>query len=504
MPLSISPLAHRLSRPVDAASLGLFRVLWGLTMCLEARWVQGQLTQLHDPGSFHFAFPGFSWIRHFPSAWMMEIETAAMMVGAIGIALGICTRPAIALFLATFAHFFFAEAAAYNNHFYLIVLVNFLLLFCDSDRCFSLRRWRVGNSPVLPDSIPVWQLHILRAQVFIVYFYGAISKLSRDWLIEMEPVRFWLHHTPKAPEWLVPLLRQPWFTPLTAWGGLFIDLVCPFLLLHRRTRYFAIGVLTLFHLANSQIFNIGYFPIMGMVLLLPFLPPDLMKRRTRETSATVADAPAAPLSRFVTGLLVAYFLFQILFPLRWHLWRPANPLWTEKGQEFAWRMMLQEQISSLELRFADPEVQALVERRPDVLPPLSPALRRALDSHPHFVWQYVQELRRNLEPFGKEDAAIHAFVASSLNGRAYTPLIDPNIDLAKAKYPLWRVPDWILPTPTGPIDFEAIKPFQDYHRFADEALRRWIADHPGPATSILKLYDDQPQSRPSARSGLTR
>ncbi|HRQ89441.1 MAG TPA: HTTM domain-containing protein, partial [Bacteroidia bacterium] len=142
MSLSTSSLAHRLSLPVDAASLGLFRILWGLTMCLEARWVHGQLAQLHDPGSFHFAFPGFSWIRHFPSAWMMEIETAAMMVGAIGIALGICTRPAIALFLATFAHFFFTEAAAYNNHFYLIVLINFLLLFCNSDRCFSLRRWR--------------------------------------------------------------------------------------------------------------------------------------------------------------------------------------------------------------------------------------------------------------------------------------------------------------------------------------------------------------------------
>jgi len=477
-----------LIQPVDASNLGIFRICWGVVMCLEANWLHNQMQDRHHPDVFHFYFPGFSWIRHFPAAWMMEVEMVVMLIAAILMALGAFFRPAAVLFTLTYTHFFFSEALAFNNHFYLIILVNFLLLFTDADNAFSLKqraRARIGAAP-LP--VPAWHYLILKWQVVIVYFYGAVAKINHDWLIEMEPVRFWLHHSPHPPDFLAGIIKQDWFTPLTAWGGLFIDLFCPFLLLAKRTRLLAIIILVSFHGLNSQIFKIGYFPLIGIILLIPFLPPGMFRRRSKKESDVAElrqpfSTPRlpAPILRYI---LVIFFLFQLLFPLRWHLWRPANPSWTQVGQEFAWRMMLIERIGTFEIRFADPQVRKWIEQRPDFLPTLAPTAFLSMDQNPHFIWQYVQEIKKTLSQYGKADTSIHVFATNSLNGRPYYPLINPHVDLASAEFPPGTVPDWILPLPDLKVDFDQLLPFKDYRRHGKEAIEKWIAENPGPASSI--------------------
>jgi uncharacterized membrane protein YphA (DoxX/SURF4 family) len=477
-----------LMRPVDASTLGIFRICWAVMMCIEANWLHNQMQDRHHPDVFHFHYPGFSWIRHFPEAWMMEVEMIVMLIAAILMGFGALFRPAAVLFTLTYTHFFFSEALTHNNHFYLIILVNFLLIFTGADNAYSVKQRKRSKLGEAPLPVPAWHYLVLKWQVVIVYFYGGIAKINRDWLIELEPVRFWLNHSPRPPAFLAGLIRQDWFTPFTAWGGLFIDLLCPFLLLAKKTRLLAMLILVSFHALNSQIFNIGYFPIIGIILLIPFFPPERFRRRSQAESDAAAPASPSlslkapsPLLRYV---LVAYFVFQLLFPLRWHLWNPANPSWTGLGQRFAWRMMLRERIGTFEIRFADPQVRQWIAQSAAFLPPLAPTAYISMEQNPHYIWQYVQEIKKTLSQYGKGDTAIHVFATCSLNGRPYYPIINPHVDLAKAEFPLGRIPDWILPLPDLKVDFEQIFPLEESRRFGKEALEKWLAENPGPASSI--------------------
>lgn len=491
---------HSFRDRVDGAGLGLFRLLWGIAMCLEVNWLHNQLHDMHRPDVVHFHYQGFSWIRHFPEPWMMEIECGVMLFCAVLMSAGLWFRIATVVFGFAYAHFFFSQAITYNNHLYLIILVAFLLAFTRADERFSLAARLRAKRGRLPGLVPKWNYQIFRLQVIILYFYGAVAKIDRDWLVEMEPVRFWLNHSPYPPELLSRLIKQDWFVPVTAWGGLLIDLFCPFMLLFRKTRLVAILILVAFHGINSQIFNIGYFPLLGILLILPFLRPSLWRKEpSPETVANRGgNATKVPiLPRSVPGwVLGAYFIFQVLFPLRWHLWRPANPLWTEKGQRFAWRMMLREKVSDFRLCFDDPEVETWVANRPGILPILTPRDQMRVGQNPYFIWQYVQEVRRSLEALGKSDTPIHVFATCSLNGRPYYPIIDPNVDLAKAECPMLTIPPWIVPLPELKVDFEQIFPLENRESLSDQAIRDWVAQHPGPATRLLERI--HPPTTPSS------
>lgn len=432
----------------------------------------------------------------------MEVECVVMLLSTILMAAGIWFRIAVIVFGITYTHFFYAQAITYNNHFYLIILVAFLLAFTRADERFSIAAKLRSARGLAARPIPLWNYQIIRLQVVILYVYGAIAKIDRDWLVEMEPVRFWLNHSPYPSGIVSRLVKQDWFVPMTAWGGLLIDLLCPFLLLFRRTRPIAILILVTFHGLNSQIFNIGYFPLIGVLLIFPFLHPSLWHwRKPSQTTEVCARQeyrmlPPSLLPEGAVGKILAlFFVFQLLFPLRWHLWKPANPLWTEKGQRFAWRMMLREKISDLQICFADPEVRKWVESRPEILPVLSPSAQNRLGQNPYFIWQYVQEIKSSLEPYGKGDTPIHVLATCSLNGRPYHPLIDPNVDLSKAECPFFVIPSWIVSLPADlKVDFDQIQPIQQKRAFSEQAMRAWVEKNPGPATELLRSYRPIPET----------
>lgn len=131
------------------------------------------------------------------------------------------------------------------------------------------------------------------------------------------------------------------------------------LLLWRRTRLAVFLVYVVFHTTNHFSFNIGILPGLTLFGTLVFFEPDWPRRiwRALTASASVAaqeekcsgrtnlavTAPAAvPLRTrcLMSGLLAAWFSFQVLVPLR-HLLYPGNVSWTEEGHRFAWHMLLQ-------------------------------------------------------------------------------------------------------------------------------------------------------------------
>ena len=134
-----SGVLRRLFEPVAIDFLVYFRMafgaimLWEMVRYIEAGWVQRNFI---DP-PLHFTFYGFSWARPWPGDGM-HWHFYAMALFAACITAGLCYRLATLLFFFGFTHIFLIDQAFYLNHFYMVCLVSFSMIFLPAHRAFSL------------------------------------------------------------------------------------------------------------------------------------------------------------------------------------------------------------------------------------------------------------------------------------------------------------------------------------------------------------------------------
>src|SRR5262249_39080521 len=136
--MTFPPLGKRLSSPVDSSSLVVFRLLFGVVMFGEvvAFWiVEGPY---YANAKFLFSF--FDFIPPLPG-WRIYALFVLMGLAALGIALGFFYRVSATLYFLSFGYFFLLEKVRYNNHYYLILLLSFLLIFISPHRSLSWDAW---------------------------------------------------------------------------------------------------------------------------------------------------------------------------------------------------------------------------------------------------------------------------------------------------------------------------------------------------------------------------
>ena len=95
-------LRKNLARPIDGASLGLFRILWGLLMVWESIRKLPKADGMYSPTFFHFKYEHFYFVEPLPEIWMMQVEITLMLIAAIFVTIGWFYRPASAVFLVIF------------------------------------------------------------------------------------------------------------------------------------------------------------------------------------------------------------------------------------------------------------------------------------------------------------------------------------------------------------------------------------------------------------------
>jgi vitamin K-dependent gamma-carboxylase len=453
---------HRLFDPVDNSSLAFFRIAFGAIMCWEVwrYFSNGWIARYYITPSFHFSFYGFEWIRPWPGNGMY-LHFLALGVLAVCITLGLWYRLAAALFFVGFSYVFLLEAARYLNHLYLAALISLLMIFIPAHRALSIDAWR--RPDVRSNWAPAWSLWLLRAQIGIPYFYGAVAKLNEDWL-RGEPLRTWFA---RRSDWQVvgPLFTQEWVVYLFSYGGLLLDLLIVPLLLFRRTRVLALAAAVAFNLMNAYLFRIGIFPWFMIAATLLFFDPGWPRRLVHSARARLGSgddlrrdhikhqrpAPSTrgalrPAHTFTLVLLGCYLAVQLLMPLRHYLY-PGNVLWTEEGFQFSWRMKLREKSGTAELFATDPETNTTWQ-----IDPAHYLTRWQINEmviEPDLVLQFAHHVARDLRGRGHEHVEIRARVMASLNGRRQQPLIDPAVDLAAQ--PRNMLPaGWIMPLTEQP------------------------------------------------------
>jgi vitamin K-dependent gamma-carboxylase len=437
-------LKERLFAPVDIASLVFFRIAFGGIMLWEVwRYFANGWIFFHfiEP-RWHFTYYGFDWVRPWPGGWMY-VHFAALALMALLIMLGLWYRVATTAFFLGFSYVFLLDEARYLNHFYLVALVSFLLIFVPAHRAFSIDS--VTRLTKRSATAPAWALWLLCFQVAVPYFLGGVAKLNGDWL-QGQPLRAWLADRTDVP-FIGHLFHEIWMVALLNYGSLLFDLLIVPALLWRRTRPFAFVLAMVFNVLNWQLFSIGIFPWFMAAATTLFLRPDwprVILGRLRHGSTegnTSSEAKLPSRKRIITALLVVYASIQVLVPLR-HLVYPGNVSWTEEGHRFAWHMKLRDKEAVA--RFFATDRSTGWRREMNPLYYLTEDQYDEMSGRPHMILQFAHYLADQLRAEGHREIVINSLVRASLNGRKRELLIDRSVDLAELS-PGFPPAPWIEP-----------------------------------------------------------
>ncbi|MBK7219456.1 MAG: HTTM domain-containing protein [Candidatus Promineofilum sp.] len=408
-----------LSRPVDIGPLIVLRVVFGLLMLAGAvRFMaRGWIGELYVLPQFHFTYAGFDWLRPLPEwgLWLVFVALAAL---ALAVALGLAYRLSLGAFWLLFTYVELLDKTTYLNHYYFISVLSLLLLFLPLNGRASLDT-RLGWATPRA-TVPAWMVWIVRLQLGIVYFYAGLAKLNRDWLLEAQPLRIWLHARTATPL-IGPLFDQAWVGYAMSWAGMLFDLTIFIWLSLPRTRPFAYVAVVIFHSLTALLFNIGLFPWIMIGCTLVFFDWRLPPLSTApEPPARLAATSVWPVWR--GALLIGFIALQALLPLR-HWLYPGDVNWTEEGGRFAWRVMVVEKTGDATFFVRD----KATGRETTVWPRdyLTLMQERQMAWQPDMIVQFAHFLGRQYPG----DVAVRAEVYVSWNGRPSRLLIDPQADL---------------------------------------------------------------------------
>lgn len=419
--------ASVVNSPVDNLWLAVYRILFGTIMCVAmVRFLaKGWVNELLVRPSFHFTYPGFSWVQPWPEFWM-HAHVALLAVAALGVALGCFYRWCIALFFVGFTYLELIDQANYLNHYYLISLISGLLLWMPAHRTLSVDAWR--RPDFASGTTPRWTLLVLRFQVGLVYFFAGVAKINSDWLLEAQPLKIWLASKETFP-FIGSWLATPWAAYAASWFGAAFDLSVVFLLLARRTRPWAYALLVLFHVTTGVLFPIGMFPWIMAASATVFFSPNWPRWFLPANRMAVSPSPMEGIlkSCWSWAIVSIYLLWQLLFPLR-GLFQPGPIGWTYQGFNFAWRVMIVEKADHVEFTLRDPQSsRSWKVRNRDHLTPYQ---ERLMAQDPEMIRAFATHLAGTASPQGTEQLEVRARAYATLNGRPSQLLIDPNVDLA--------------------------------------------------------------------------
>ena len=431
-----------LFKRVDNTPLVVFRIFFGLLITFECYgailtgWVKRTLV---DP-EFTFTFIGFEWLQPLPGYGMYFYF---IIMGTLGlcISLGFRYRWSMVAFTLMWTAAYLMQKTAYNNHYYLLILISFLMCFLPAERYASLDSKL--NPSLQSDHMPAWIKWMVIAQLFIVYTYAAVAKLYGDWL-DFSIIAILMRGKASYPligEWL----QHPSVHYVVGVMGIIFDMFIVPALLWKPTRKWAFGFSIFFHLFNSIVFQIGIFPYLALAFTVFFFPAETI-RRIFLPSKTPYSGEEVRIPSYKKPLLFAlgfYFVLQIALPLR-HFFIEDDVLWTEEGHRMSWRMMLRTRAGIVQFLVKDKNSGATHIVDPGLY--LSTQQQEKVSCYPDYIWQFAQFLRKEYAAEGK-DVAVFAKARVSINGRPLEPFTDPKVDLAAEKWDTFRHHTWILPSP---------------------------------------------------------
>ncbi len=429
-------------RRVENSPLIIFRIFFGILIALESfgaiatGWIKRQLIT----PQYTFPFIDFEWLNAFAGQGMYLYFSVMGLLG-ICIAIGYRYRLSCISFTLLWTMVYLMQKTAYNNHYYLLILISLLMCFFPANTYCSLDVKR--NPSIQKDSMFSYVKWIIVLQLFIVYVYASVAKMYGDWL-DFGMIKILMQ--PKADYFLIgDVLQQPWTHKIIGMVGILFDLLIIPALLWKPTRKIAFILSIFFHLFNSIVFQIGIFPYLSLAFSVFFFEPETIRKlffkKKQPFTNTKIEVPNYKLI-FQIGFCF-YFVLQLALPLRHHF-IADDVLWTEEGHRMSWRMMLRSRVGRGNFKVVN-----LTDGKTTFIKPedyLTITQKRKVFSYPDFSWQFAQFLKREFEKKGDKISVYLVNSTISINGRPYAPFIDPKTDLANTPWKPFAHHGWILPS----------------------------------------------------------
>ena len=430
-----------LFKHIDNSGLIVFRMIFGLLCFLEATgavftgWIRRTLIE----PEFTFSFIGFEWLQPLPGNWMYAYYIVMGIFGLL-IMVGYKYRFSMLMFALMWTATYLMQKSSYNNHYYLLFILSFLMVLLPANRYASID---VKLNPSLKRlSMPSWCKWVFVLQLFILYTYASIAKLYPDWL-DTSVIAILMKNKASYPI-IGELLQQTPVHYVLAYGGILFDgLIIP-LLLYKPTRKYAFVTSIFFHLFNSIVFQIGIFPYLSLAFSLFFFEPKTIQKifLKKKPFYNSNDVIIPKYSKVWVALFSIYFLIHIALPLR-HYFFEDDVLWTEEGHRLSWRMMLRAKSGITTYSVIDAETNSPIPIKLNDY--LTKKQQRSASTKPDVIWQFAQHLKQD---FAKKGKTVKVYVKSyvSVNGKPSKQLIDPKVDLANEEWHHFKHHNWILPS----------------------------------------------------------
>ncbi len=487
---------HFFFKEVSASTLGFLRIMMGLFMLLDFHgfhlYFSGELVH----SKFFFTYDGFHWISIFPE-YLIDISFYVYYIATISFVLGIRYKLSSFIMFLGYTHVFLVDRGHYNNHYYMFSMLLFFFFISNADRWGSITKTE-------KKTIPNWQLAIFKFQIFIVYFFGAISKIQGDWLSGF-PMRFWLYDiSPNMLSFIQPFFQSEVGAIFFSYSGLLFDLFIGFMLFSVRWRRIALLSILFFHGMNHFMWNIGSFPFVMLSATVLFFHPDCvnksyeyLKSKNRLVVSlfigsfltflvafylkidswkivsslliTLAlffmgiQSPKVIFSwlfsfkktnketetvvynysnrKLILGFISVWCLFQIIFPFR-HWMYNGNPSWTGEGHFFSWRMMLVGTVDAVKIKALVPETgEEFVIALEEYL--TWRQFRKSMRT-PKGLLRFVHFIRDEMKAKGGvENPIIKMEIWKSINERKIKLLNDTTLNYAEVPYTSVAPVDWM-------------------------------------------------------------
>lgn len=447
--------AQKLNRPIDNSQLIVFRIFFGILMFVESIGAifTGWVKETFVEPSFTFNFIGFEFLQVLVGSQAYFVYVLMGILGLM-IAFGYRYKIGIIGFTIIWGATYLAQKSHYNNHYYLVWIISFLMCFLPAHHSNSLdvKQNRVQKKLYCPQ----WCTWLLIAQIAIVYFYASIAKIYPDWL-QGKPIEIWYSYkTFETPFWShdFAVQLQQFFTNRTtilffSYAGILFDLlVIPFFLWNKYSRTFALIASLIFHLTNSIIFQIGIFPYFALAFAVFFYKPDYIRRLFLKRKAPFVVTPNLNLSKSLSPAQIGLIIFigiQVLLPIRHHF-IPGKVLWTEEGHRLSWRMMLRTKSANSSFKMVDNETGE--EQQINPLDFVTTNQYGDLLAKPDMIWQFAQYLENHFEQQEQyNDVSIYVNAQVGVNGRKKSQLTNDKIDIANQKWKTFGHQEWLLPAP---------------------------------------------------------
>lgn len=442
-------------KETEAAPLAVFRIFFGIMMFISIIrfWANGWIDQLYIQPKYFFSYYGFDWVQ--PWGDFTYLIFAICAVAALGVALGFKYRLSIIIFFLSFTYIELMDKTTYLNHYYFISCLAFLMIFLPANSYFSFDAYK---NPLKGSSkIPKWTIDSIKLLICTVYFYAGLAKLNSDWLFKAMPLKIWLPSKYDLP-FLGDLLQQSWVHYLFSWSGAIYDLMIPFLLLYRPTRWLAFALVVIFHVMTRVLFPIGMFPFIMIVSAFIFfdagihhriiqfisklLRIDYSKVTSLSTSSGNVSGKQNRINRnFAIPVLAVFFSIQLLFPWR-YLAYPDELFWTEEGFRFSWRVMLMEKAGYAQFKIKDYDTgEEFSVHNSDFLTPFQ---EKEMSFQPDFILEFAHFLGNHFKEKGHKNVGVFVESYVALNGRLSQPYVDPKVDLMKERES-FKFKKWLLP-----------------------------------------------------------